>query len=72
MFDVFKGALKTYQAWKPDDEPWGVAMQIKEGVENVYTRWAEYRESITTDPDLTVLTAGLLTDSKLFLIELVR
>jgi hypothetical protein len=71
MFDVLKGALKTYQAWKPDDEPSGVAMQIEEGVENVYTRWAEYRESITTDPNLTVLTAGLLTDSKLFLIELV-
>jgi uncharacterized protein YneF (UPF0154 family) len=35
-------------------------------------RWAEYRESITTDPDLTVLSAGLLTDSKLFLVELVR
>jgi hypothetical protein len=72
MFDVLKGALKTYQAWKPDDEPFGVAMQIEEGVENVYTRWAEYRESITTDPDLTVLSAGLLTDSKLFLVELVR
>jgi hypothetical protein len=72
MFDVLKGALKSYQAWKPDDEPSGVAMQIEEGVENVYTRWAEYRKSITTDPDLTVLTAGLLTDSKLFLIELVR
>jgi hypothetical protein len=36
MFDVLKGSLKTHQAWKPDDEPSGVAMQIEEGVENVF------------------------------------
>jgi hypothetical protein len=72
MFDVLKGALKTFQAWRPDDEPSGVAMQIEEGVDNVSARWADYRESITTNSELTVLTAGLITDSKLFLIELVR
>jgi hypothetical protein len=72
MFDVLKGALKTFQAWRPDDEPSGVAMQIEEGVENVSACWADYRESITTNSELTVLTVGLITDSKLFLIELVR